>query len=87
MAADYSFEGQPEALERAVFCECLQCVLAAGGREPAGGRGMRRDTDLIESYQEYEGCRQYAPERDPFSTCLLHNAFVLPKIKKYLFFY
>ena len=59
MAAQDALEREPEALQRAVFAEGLQGVLAAGGGETAGRRFERRDAQLIEFYQQDERCRQY----------------------------
>ena len=56
MAADYSFEREPEALYRSVLPECLEGILGAGGRETAGRGPLERgNAYLIELYQDDEG--------------------------------
>ena len=54
VASEQSPDGKVQPLEKAVFPECFECILRACGRESAAWLLQRRDTDLIESYQEYE---------------------------------
>ena len=47
MAAEQTFQSKPGALQRAVFPQRLECILAACGRESARRRRQRRDEPLI----------------------------------------
>lgn len=62
MAAQYPAQRKPEALQGTVFAECLQRILAAGGRKTAGRRFQRRYAQLIEFYQQYERSHKYATQ-------------------------
>lgn len=55
MTSHYPFEGEEEALERAVFSECLQRVLRTGGGISACRGSKRGYAGLIDLYQDYEG--------------------------------
>lgn len=57
-AAD-PFYAQPESLEQAVFLKGLQCILRAGGREPAFGAKQGREYPLIQFDGGHEGKGQY----------------------------
>lgn len=46
-------ESQPTAFENAIFVNCVNAVLRAGWRIPAGIRQQRRNTVLIEFDKEY----------------------------------
>ena len=54
VAADYSFEADPESFEGTILPECLQCVLGAGRCETTGWGSERGDAELVEFYQQYK---------------------------------
>ena len=62
MAAEDAADGEVEAFDGAMLAEGLKSVLGAGRREAAAGLLQRRDADLIESYQKYEGRDQDLPD-------------------------
>ena len=57
IAAQYAFEGEPRAFERAVFLDGLDGVLRTGGGVSACWRGQRRNATLVESDQTNENLR------------------------------
>ncbi len=55
VAAEQAPDCEPEAFEGAVFAECFEGVLGAGGGEAATRRFEGGDADLVEADQEDEG--------------------------------
>lgn len=62
MTAEDAADGEVEAFDGAVLAEGLEGVLGTGGRETAAGLLEGGDTDLVESYQKYEGRDQDLPD-------------------------
>ena len=54
MAAEQTFQGKPGTLERTVFPQCLDGILAASGCETARRRRQRRDEPLVDPNEQDE---------------------------------
>ena len=54
MAAEQAFQGKPGTLERTVFPQCLDGILAASGCETARRRRQRRDEPLVDPNEQDE---------------------------------
>ena len=66
MTAEESFECEPTAFECAIFAECFDGILRAGGCKSASRVGFqRRDADLIEADKRHEWGTGYAPKFCP----------------------
>ena len=54
VAAQDAAQGEPRTLQHSMLGDGFHGILRASGGEAAGGREMRGDRSLVESYEEYE---------------------------------
>ena len=54
VASEQTTDSQIEALERAMFSECLKCILRTGGGKAAARLLEWREADLVESDKKDE---------------------------------
>ena len=80
MAAEDSFQREPESFERTILAEGLESILAAGRSKPATGRFQRGNANLIELYQKYERGRKYRFETHRISSPL--NSVGVPRLER-----
>lgn len=67
IAGDDAFEGEPSALEGAVFPDGLEAVVRAGGRVAAGSSDEGRQGHLIELDQpDHHRSQRFAEQRPQF---------------------
>ena len=56
IASQNAFNGKPRAFQWSVLSDCLYCIFAACGREPAAWRKEWRNAVPIEFNGQYEQC-------------------------------